>query len=135
MKYLLDTNICIYVIRKKTEHLIRRFTSQKVGDIGISAITVSELQYGIQRSSKPVQNQEALDRFLVPLTILDYDYAASVAYGRIRATLEAAGTPVGSLDTLIAAHALSQNLILVTNNVREFSRVEGLSIEDWSQED
>lgn len=133
MKYLLDTNICIYLIRKKTEPLIRRFANHKIGDIGISTITISELQYGVQRSSKPIQNQEALDRFLVPLTILDYDSEASAAYGRIRATLEAAGRPIGSLDTLIAAHALSQNLVLVTNNVREFSRVEGLSLEDWSQ--
>jgi tRNA(fMet)-specific endonuclease VapC len=94
---------------------------------------VAELQYGVHRSSRPVQNNEALEGFLVPLTILDFDYAASAAYGRIRATLEAAGRPIGSLDTLIAAHALSRALVLVMNNVSEFSRVDGLLIEDWSQ--
>lgn len=133
MKYLLDTNICIYLIRRKAERLIQKFAKHEIGDIGISIITVAELQYGVHRSSRHVQNNEALEGFLVPLTILDFDYAASAAYGRIRATLEAAGRPIGSLDTLIAAHALSRALVLVTNNVREFSRVDGLLIEDWSQ--
>lgn len=96
MKYLLDTNICIYLIRRKAEHLIQKFAKHEIGDIGISIITVAELQYGVHRSSRPVQNNEALEGFLVPLTILDFDYAASAAYGRIRATLEAAGRPIGS---------------------------------------
>ncbi|MDH7489742.1 MAG: type II toxin-antitoxin system VapC family toxin [Anaerolineae bacterium] len=133
MKYLLDTNICIALIRHKPASLLEKIAQHTVADIGISSITVAELQYGVYRSQSPVQNEQALALFLLPLTILDFDHLAAVAYGRLRAALEAQGVPVGSLDMLIAAQAVSRGLTVVTNNVREFARVPGLSVEDWSQ--
>ena len=101
------------------------------GDVGVSSITVAELQFGVQKSQRPLQNQEALALFLAPLIIADFDHAAAEAYGVIRADLERQGTPIGSLDTLIAAHALSLGVTLVTDNEREFSRVPGLQVENW----
>lgn len=89
------------------------------------------MQYGADKSSKPVQNQEALEQFLLPLEILDFDALAAVEYGKIRSDLERKGTPIGSLDMLIAAHAKSINAVVVTNNTKEFSRVSGLNIENW----
>jgi tRNA(fMet)-specific endonuclease VapC len=132
VSYLLDTNICILLIRQKTPHVLARLTGHAITDIALSIITVAELQYGVQKSNQPARNQHALDQFLLPLTILPLDDAAAAAYGQIRAALEARGLPIGALDTLIAAHAVSQNLTLVTNNVREFSRVSGLIVEDWT---
>ena len=132
MKYLLDTNICVYLIRQKPPTLLQKFTQFAVADIGISTITVAELQYGVYRSAHQTKNQQALEQFLIPLAILDFDYDAANSYGRLRAHLEARGTPIRALDTLIAAHALALQLTLVTNNVGEFARVEGLRIEDWS---
>jgi tRNA(fMet)-specific endonuclease VapC len=132
MRYLLDTNICVHLIRKKPGKVLQKLIGLAVSDVGISAITAAELQYGVQKSSQPAANQHALNQFLIPLTVLDFDYNATVVYGQIRAHLEAQGTPIGSLDTLIAAHALSQNLTLVTNNVGEFARVPDLTVEDWS---
>lgn len=134
MRYMLDTNICVYLIRKKNPALAEKLAGFPVLDIGLSSITVAELQFGVQKSSQPAQNQQALDLFLIPLTILDFDYDAALTYGRIRTYLEAQGTPIGSLDTLIAAHALSQNLTLITNNTREFSRIPDLMVEDWSNQ-
>jgi len=131
MKYLLDTNICIYLIKKKPPHLKDRFAALQVGDVAISTITQSELQYGIEKSSNPEKNQAALDHFLLPLTILEYDQQAARAYGKIRSALERKGQPIGPLDMLIAAHAKSLNLIVVTNNAKEFSKVPGLQIENW----
>lgn len=132
MKYLIDTNICIYLIRQKSPALLEKFTRFPIGDIGVSSITVAELQYGVHRSAQHARNQQALEQFLIPLAILDFDYDAAQAYGRLSAHLEAHGTPIGSLDTLIAAHALAHQLTLVTNNVQEFARVPELTIEDWS---
>jgi tRNA(fMet)-specific endonuclease VapC len=131
MRYLLDTNICIQIIRRKPSELLSRLTALPVGDVGLSTITVAELHVGVQKSRDPARNAEALTMFLLPLEIADFGYAAAEAYGRIRATLEAAGTPIGPLDTLIAGHAVSLNAILVTDNVAEFSRVPGLRIENW----
>jgi tRNA(fMet)-specific endonuclease VapC len=132
MKVLLDTNACIYVIRQKPAAVLARVTAMDVGDIGVSSITVAELHFGVAKSRHVAQNQAALEQFLAPLEILDFDAAAAAAYGRIRATLEAAGTPIGALDTLIAAHAVSLGVTLVTNNVREFVRVPDLKVEDWA---
>jgi len=131
MKYLLDTNICIYIIKEKPVEVIGRFKAIKPGNIAISSITLAELQFGVMKSSNPSKNQEALHKFIIPLEIIDFDYAATIEYGRLRAHLESKGTPIGSMDTLIAAHALSKKLILVTNNVKEFSRVPELKIENW----
>lgn len=131
MKYLLDTDTCIYLIRHKPQQVLRRLESLTFGDVGVSSITVAELQVGVQKSRRPVQNREALALFLTPLLIADFDYAAAEAYGTLRATLEQQGMPIGSLDTLIAAHALSLGVTLVTNNEREFSRVPVLQVENW----
>ncbi len=104
MKYLLDTNICIELIRKKPPRLIQKLMALEVGAVGISSITVAELQYGVSKSRRPEENQQALDQFLLPLAIVEFDYEAAVIYGRVRADLERAGTPIGALDTLIGAH-------------------------------
>jgi tRNA(fMet)-specific endonuclease VapC len=132
MKALLDTNICIYVIRRKSPEILSRLTRHVAGDLGISSITVAELQDGVERSQRPEQNREALNQFLIPLAIVDFDYEAALAYGRIRADPEAHGLPIGSLDLLIAAQAVSLGVTLVTHNTREFSRVPGLRVEDWT---
>lgn len=104
-----------------------------LGSVGISAITLAEMEYGIRKSGNPIKNREALHQFLVPLDILDFDYNATLEYGKVRADLERAGTPIGPLDTLIAAHALSLNVTLVTNNEKEFHRVAGLKTENWAK--
>jgi tRNA(fMet)-specific endonuclease VapC len=132
MKYLLDTNICIYLIRGTSAVLLQKLTAHPVSDIAISSITVAELQFGVQKSGQPQQNQQALGRFILPFNIVDFDYNAAIAYGHLRAYLNSQGMPIGSLDTLIAAQALSKSLIIVTNNVSEFSRVPGLQVEDWT---
>jgi tRNA(fMet)-specific endonuclease VapC len=131
MRYLLDTNICIYLIREKPLQVMEQFAACPAGEIGVSSITVAELQYGVQKSRHRARNQIALAQFLAPLLIADFDEKAADAYGRVRAALEAHGTPIGSLDTLIAGHALSLEAVLVTNNAREFSRVAGLALENW----
>ena len=131
MRYLLDTNICIQIIRRKPSELLSRMTALPVGDVGMSTITVAELHVGVQKSRDPARNAEALTMFLLPLEIAAFDYAAAEAYGRIRAALESSGTPIGPLETLIAGHAVSLNTTLVTDNVAEFSRVPGLQIENW----
>jgi len=131
MKYLLDTNICIAIIRNKPVNVIKKLTSHKPGDVGVSVITVAELVHGTQKSSQPEQNMTALDQFLLPLDIADFDQNAATAYGQLRAYLERQGNLIGSMDMLIAAHGLSLDVVLVTNNVREFQRVPNLKIEDW----
>jgi tRNA(fMet)-specific endonuclease VapC len=133
MRYLLDTNTCIAVIRKKSQTVLQRIRQYPVTDIAISTITIAELQYGVQKSGKVPQNQQALNQFLLPFLFLDFDYAATQEYGTIRAYLEAQGTPIGSLDMLLAAQALGHALIFVTNNVKEFQRVPHLQIEDWTK--
>ncbi len=132
MKYLLDTNICIYLIRQRPASVIREMARQQVGDVGLSSITVAELHYGVAKSTQVERNQSALEQFLAPLIIVDFDAAAATAYGAVRALLERRGTPIGSLDTLIAAHALSMDVTLVTNNKREFSRVPRLKLTNWA---
>ena len=132
MKYMLDTNICIYLIKKKPEKVLRHFKAHAIGDIGISSITLAELRYGVDKSQQVQKNRDALYEFLLPLEIADFDDEATVSYGRVRVVLEKAGTPVGSMDMLIGAHALSLGATLVTNNVREFKQIKGLKIADWS---
>ncbi len=131
MILLLDTNICVYLIRKRPPEVLRRFDEYAVGDIGLSSITTAELHFGAQKSQRPEGNLRALEQFLLPLTVVPFGQDAAAAYGRVRAFLEGRGTPIGSLDTLIAAHALSLDLTLVTNNVREFERVPDLKVENW----
>jgi tRNA(fMet)-specific endonuclease VapC len=131
MKFLLDTDICIYIIKKKPVEVLQKIREYPVGDIGLSSITLAELKYGVQKSKQSSRNARALEKFLIPLSISEFDYKAANAYGKVRAELETQGTPIGPLDTLIAAHALSLNLTLITNNVREFSRVSGLKVTNW----
>lgn len=131
MKYLLDTNILIYLIKQKPLTVLPRFKQHLPGDIGISSISVAELQYGVAKSSS-VRNQRVLDDWLAMLHQPAFDSAAASEYGSLRAHLETAGTPIGPLDTLIAAHSLALGATLVTNNVREFARVPGLKIENWT---
>lgn len=130
MNYILDTNICIYIIKKKPESVLEKLNEKRLGIIGISIITVSELFYGVRKSLFPEKNLEALKKFLIPFEIFKFDFNSAIFYGKIRNELEKGGTPIGSLDMLIAAHALSLNHILVTNNEKEFSRVKDLKIEN-----
>lgn len=134
MEYLLDTNICIYIIKKKPPIVLKRFEKFPLGSIGISTITLAELQFGIRKSSNPEKNLKALNQFIIPLEIIDFDFNATIEYGLIRARLEKKGTPIGPLDTLIGAHAKSLDLTLVTNNEKEFIRIPDLKLENWTKE-
>ena len=131
MKYLLDTNICIYLIKKKPVGILTRLQSYTPLDIGISVITLAELRYGVKKSQFPEKNGQALQEFLIPFQILPFNEEAAFIYGDIRADLEKKGKTIGSLDMMIGAHALSLETTLVTNNVREFSRIPSLQVENW----
>ena len=135
MRYLLDTNTCIYIIKRSPVHVYRRFKRLRIGDVAVSAITHCELQFGVANSSDPERNQRALTGFLAPLEVLDFPSAAAMTYGAIRAHLQRAGTPIGNYDLLLAAHALHQGLTFVTNNIKEFKRVPDLRIENWTEPD
>lgn len=133
MIYMLDTNICIYAMKKKPEKVLRRLKEELDDGVCISSITLAELEYGMKHSSNPAKNEQALLRFLVPFSILPFGSTAASEYGEIRAYLQDQGTPIGPLDMLIAGHARAEKMILVTNNVREFERVPGLEIENWAE--
>ncbi len=132
MNYLLDTNICIYLIKRKPPEVIQRFHQMQPGDALISSVTTSELYYGAQKSQRVRTNLEALNSFLLPFHVVEYDESSSFLYGELRADLEKRGQPIGPLDMMIAAHALSLDVTLVTNNIREFERVKGLRLENWA---
>ena len=131
MRLMLDTNICIYIIKQQPAFVLERFRQYQVGDIGISTITLSELRYGVCKSQHVNKNAKALDEFIIPLEIWPFDEDAARNYGNIRSSLERAGTSIGAMDMLIAAHAVSLGVTLVTSNMREFSRVPGLLLADW----
>lgn len=131
MKFLIDTNICIYIIKNSPHSVIEKFHSLKIGDIGISSITLAELEYGVSKSAHQAKNQDALYQFIMPLEILPFDSLAAKFYGQVRADLEQRGKPIGSMDMMIAAHALSLNVTLVTNNEKEFTHVKNLHVENW----
>ena len=133
MLYMLDTNICIYVIKRRSETVVNRMRAFRTGELGVSVMTVAELQYGVAKSVQKERNQVALGAFLLPLDIVEFTVDATVVYGRIRAESEAQGRLLGPLDTLIAAHALSLDVVLATNNTRKFERVRGLRMDDWTQ--
>jgi len=132
VKLLLDTNICIFIIKRRPAAVLERFREYEIGDLGISSITLSELRYGVVKSEHREKNARALDEFTTPLEIIPFDENAAYAYGEIRATLERAGTVIGSMDMLIAAQAVALSIPLVTNNTREFQRVRGFNILDWT---
>ena len=131
MNYLLDTNICIYLIKNRPIEVRKKFDRLTVGAIGISSVTTSELYYGVFKSSKVTENQQALLEFLLPLIIVSYDDKVAPFYGDIRSNLEKSGRTIGPLDMMIAAHALSLGVTLVTNNMKEFQQVPGLMVENW----
>lgn len=131
MRYLLDTNICIYLIKRRPESVLQRFTAEKRGDIAISSVTVYELAYGADKSDEKERSHIALAHFLSPLTILPFDDQDAFEAGAIRADLAKAGRPIGPYDLQIAGQARRRGLILVSNNLREFERVEGLNTENW----
>ncbi|AIE75612.1 MULTISPECIES: type II toxin-antitoxin system VapC family toxin [unclassified Synechocystis] len=133
MKYLLDTNIRIYLIKKKPLQVLAKFQTLEVSEIGISSITVAELEYGVSKSQQQSKNRDALMQFLIPLEIIEFNQEAAIAYGNIRSNLESRGLVIGAMDMLIAAHALSLEVTLVSNNVREFSRISNLFLENRAE--
>ena len=127
---LLDTNICVYIINAKPPTVLARFQQYRLGDIGLCSVVAAELAFGVAKSGS-ARNRQALEMFLAPLTLLPFDAPAVWAYGDLRADMERRGTPIGSLDTMIAAHALSLQALLITNNTREFAKVPGLQLDNW----
>ena len=136
MRYMLDTNILVYVINARPHHqaVLDRFDRENPGDMVVSSITFAELRFGIEKSRQREAGRRALQLALDALNVIPFDAKAAETYGALRAGLEATGKPIGPLDTLIAAHALSLNLTLVTGNIREFSRVRRLRVENWVTE-
>jgi len=130
MRFMLDTNLCLYAIKHRPPEVIAALRAHESAGLGLSSITVAELYFGAAKSGS-ARNLSALEQFLAPLELADFDRSAAAAYGPLRAALEAAGTPIGPLDTQIAAHALALGVTLVSNNTREFARVPGLRLENW----
>jgi len=133
MRYLLDTNICIYIARRSPPEVLSRLERLKPGDVGMSIITYLELVYGAYKSRRVQSNLEAIERLSRLVPVLSLDVTAARRYGQIRTDLEKRGAPIGAYDLLIAAHALDGGLTVVTNNTREFRRVAGLRVENWAQ--
>jgi tRNA(fMet)-specific endonuclease VapC len=130
-RFMLDTDVCIELLRGRAGRAFQRMRRHPPDQIGISSITLAELQYGAAQSARPAYHAHLLVEFCAPLAIFPFDSLAAETYGPLRADLERKGTPIGPMDNLLAAHALSRNLILITNNKREFRRVAGLSVENW----
>jgi tRNA(fMet)-specific endonuclease VapC len=133
VSYLLDTDICIYLIKRQPKALVQRLMQQDPQHVAISSLTLAELEYGVQKSAAVAKNREALELFTAPFEVVDFDADAARAYGAIRADLERRGKPIGGIDMLLAGQALALQSTLVTNNMREFSRVRGLSVESWAR--
>ncbi|OYD89942.1 VapC toxin family PIN domain ribonuclease [Nostoc sp. 'Peltigera membranacea cyanobiont' 210A] len=131
MRYLLDTNICIYLIKQKPQKVLDKFQTLSISDVGISSITIAELEYGVAKSQQQEKNRIALMQFLLPLEIVEFNQASATIYGSIRRDLESRGLIIGAMDMLIASDALSLGVTLVTNNLREFSRIPTLLLENW----
>ena len=128
---MLDTNICIYIIKNKPLNVRKKFESYGFGEIAIQSITVAELYYGVYKSFKTEQNLLSLNNFLSPFNIIEFDIECALAYGKIRAELENKGQIIGSMDMLIASCSLAKNFTLITNNLKEFKRIKGLKVENW----
>ena len=133
MRYMLDTNICIYAIKHKPEKVFQKLQTVDPQDVCVSSVTYAELVHGVEKSAAVEKNRLALTMLLANIEILDFDVDAADCYGKIRADLEKKGTPIGSLDMMIAGHAMSMGYTVVTNNVKEFSRVPDLKIENWAE--
>ena len=131
MRWMLDTNTCIAIIKRQPEGVFKKLRGKTIGQVGLSCIALGALTYGAEVSTRPEQNLLALQEFLLPLEIASYDDACAFRYGELRAQLKRKGRPMGSLDTLIAAHALTLDVVVVTNNMREFSHAPGLRLENW----
>lgn len=134
LKFMLDTNICIFTIKNRPEH-VRTAFKRSHGQMCISSVTLMELIYGAEKSLHVQRNLEVVESFAARLEVLDYDNGAAAHTGQLRAELARLGTPIGSYDQMIAGHARSRGLILVSNNTKEFMRVPGLRIEDWATTD
>ena len=132
MRWMLDTDMCIAIIKKHPVAL-KKLRGKSVGQVGISSITLGELALGAAKSNRPKETCDALEEFLLPLEVAGFDDTSAMVYGKVRASLEQRGRPIGPLDTLIGSHALEIDAILVTHNVREFSRIESLRLEDWTE--
>ena len=127
---LLDTNICIYIINAKPPTVLQRFRDYRMGEVGVCTVVAAELAFGVAKSGS-ARNRHAMELFLAPLTLMPFDEAAVWAYGTLRSELERQGKQIGALDTMIGAHALSQQATLVTNNTSEFARIPGLRLDNW----
>ena len=134
MKYMVDTNICIYLIKQQPKEVIEKLQGIALGEIAISTVTVAEMMYGVGKSMYKEKNKTALEAFLTPLEVVDFDFAAAQQYGEVRAYLEKIGKPIGAYDLMIASQALSLGLVLVTNNEQEFQRIPDLIVENWVTE-
>ena len=130
MRWMLDTDTCIALI-KKHPGAIKKLRGKSIGQVGISSVTLGELAFGVRKSSKQPEAEAALGEFLLALEVAPFGERAAMRYGQVRASLERRGKPIGPLDTLIAAHALASDVVLVTHNSGEFGRVDGLRTEDW----
>lgn len=131
MEYLLDTNICIYLIKERPPGILERFRQHSPEEVAISVVTLFELQYGVEKSQYREHSEDALGKFLLPLTVIDLDRSAANEAAAIRAQLEKKGLSIGPYDLLIAGIARSRGMTLVTNNTKEFNIVSGLRLEDW----
>ncbi|OGT25565.1 MAG: twitching motility protein PilT [Gammaproteobacteria bacterium RIFCSPLOWO2_02_FULL_42_14] len=131
MKYMMDTNICVYIMNKRPVQVIEKFHRCNMEEIGVSSIVLSELHYGAHKSQQVEKNLLAINKFSIPVQVISYDECAAECCGEIRAMLEKAGTIIGAYDLMIAAHAISLNATLITNNLKEFSRIKKLKCENW----
>lgn len=130
---MLDTNICIYIIKKQPDKVLKKFNSFNIGEVGISSVTFAELMYGVAKSQYPQKNKNALEEFVLPMEIMPFDEEAGRCYGSLRSYLEKKGIPIGPMDLMIAAHAQATRSILITNNEKEFSRIPELTLENWTK--
>ena len=133
MRYMLDTNICIYAIKHKPEQVFMRLQEHYPSEICISSVTYAELVHGVEKSKAIEKNRVALALLLANIEIMNFDSLAAESYGKVRADLEKKGTPIGPLDMMIAGHAKSLGCTVVTNNTKEFERVKGLKLENWTE--
>jgi tRNA(fMet)-specific endonuclease VapC len=131
MHYLLDTDICIYLIKKRPPEVLERFRQHSPQDVATSIITLFELEYGVEKSQNPQRSKDALAKFFLPLNLINLDRSSAIEAAIIRAQLEKKGMPIGPYDLLIAGLARSRDMTLVTNNIKEFERVVSLHLENW----